>query len=464
MAQLTDSGSRDSSTCTAASAQPSFKSQLASAIEGASSEMVEEGLASEARNHELKRFLSPDHPQLLNPGADYTYSDGESEHAKAFVAASCIAHSGDSWSYFAQAVRAIMAGELAVAKHLIYYSELRAAFSILARQGILIRSGHHIVLQSDGVVQSIGRQGTHEAVWLALKAWMKTAGAKEFFLGRTKLGGQPVSSWLEAQGAFAGETMEQIFQAVGYDLKHLSDDRTRRNSASYGARFLSPSPVLPMEKFFASEVQEMWDLLEPAGRSGFDRIDSDLAAYIVKSATRKQRKSIKREKYEPYVLQLAEIVGSDQPASTVALLIDVAERSEAESIIGLALAGASTDASINSDLRSMVARSFLLARFAAGAAEDLIEKAGVSASSLDFWFARVGIQTGLWSDSASGQSTMEILDEVKEDVDLVFGAEDAGDLYNFLDGAAGGLHRATNFGLITVWIRGNFEDDLPVST
>lgn len=457
MGQLTDRTS-----VSAASNQPSFKSQLATAIEGSSQQMVEEGLANGGRNHELNRFLSPDHPQLLNPGTDYSYSEDESDQAKAYIAASCLAHYGDSWSYFAQAVRAVMAGELAVAKHLIYYSELRSAFSILARQGILIRSGYHLVLQNDGSVASIGREGTHEAVWLALKAWMKTAGAKEFFLGRTKLGGQPVSSWLDAQGAFAGETMEQIFRAVGYDLQNLTDDRKRRNSASYGARFLSAVPAAPMENFFASEVQEMWDLLEPAGSSGFDRIDADLAAYIVKSATKKQRKSIKRDRYTPYAYNLAAIVGSDQPASTVELLVDVAERAEAESLIGLALGKPGNDAAANPDLRSMVARAFLLARFAASAAEDLITKSGVSSPNLDFWFANIGIHTGLWSGGTPVQSTMEILDEIKDNVDLLFDSDDARDLYGFLGGAAKNLHRATDFGLVAVWIRGNFEDNLPV--
>lgn len=457
MGQLTD-------TIPESDANPdaSFKAQLAIAIEGSSQQMVEEGLASEVWNHDLNRFLSPDHPQLLNPGTDYAYKEDESDQAKAFIAASCLAHYGDSWSYFAQAVRAIMAGELTVAKHLIYYSELRSAFSILARQGILIRSGHHLVLQNDGSVVSIGRMGTHEAVWLALKAWMKTSGAKEFFLGRTKLGGQPVSSWLEAQGAFAGETMEQIFRAVGYDLKNLSDDRKRRNSASYGARFLSPEPAVPMESYFASEVQEMWDLLEPAGSSGFDRIDADLAAYIVMSATKKQKKSIKRDRYTPYVLNLAESVGSDQPASTVELLVEVAERAEAESLIGLALAKSDGDAVANPDLRSMVARSFLLARFAAGGAEDLLMKSGVSSRSLDFWFANIGLHSGLWSKRVPAQSTMEILDQIREDVSVLFDNNDSRDLYGFLGGAAGSLHRATDFGLVAVWIRGDFEDELPV--
>jgi hypothetical protein len=442
------------------SPEPTFKAQLAKALLRASKGAVEEGLRESTSAHAAGRFLDSSHPQIITHG-DHHYLPEESMDARAFVAASCLGHFGDAWSYFAQGIRSLMAGEYAVAKHLLYYSELRSAFSILARHGVLIRSTSHLVLQDDQSVVEVGKAGTHEAVWIALRAWAKTSDAKDFILNGTLLGGVPISDWLSKLEVFEESTMAQIFEAIGYDLHRFKADQGVRNSASYGARALRNEVPAPLSGWFVSELQELWTLLEPSGSSGFDGVDSNLAAFIMKSAMNHKKKSVQRKKYFEYAKELAEQVGSDQPASTAELLVSVAEKSKTKSLLGLALTTNSESNDGTVELVSMVARSFLLARFSAAAADDLVTKSGIDVEQLDFWFANVGAQTGLWGSLRPTPSLVEILEDIKVDLDVMSENQQARDLNEFLQKTGSEVHATTNFALVAAWIRRSFEDELP---
>ena len=442
----------------------SFKAKLAEAVSNASKEAVEAGLAASFASHTRGSFLDSAHPQMKSEhlGHDYEYTDAEFDEASVYVAASCVAHFGDAWSYFAQAASAIVAGELSIAKHLLYYSELRSAFSILARHGILVRSMKHVSVQAGGTVEIIGDKGTHEAVWLALKAWMKTSDARDFFLGGTKFGGISLLDWLDAEQGFTDATMVEIFRAIGYDLKSFSEDRVRRNSASYGATALKHAQPPNMDRWFSPELHRLWDLLEPSGSGGFDKIDAALSANVLVTARRRSKASMKPAKYLPHARALADNVGSEQPEANAQQLAALAATGSADDLLQYAFSPKLAEAKSNGELLAMVARSFLLARFSAAAAADLIAKSGVPVTQLDFWFAGNGAKLGLWPMTTPTSSIMDVLEDVNDSLDRLSTAESASDLATFLRAGSEGLTSATKFGLVTTWIRGDFDSELPV--
>jgi len=53
-----------------------------------------------------------------------------------YIAASCLLHCSDGWSYLGRAISALLRGDPHRARHLAYYAELRAATALLAKVGV----------------------------------------------------------------------------------------------------------------------------------------------------------------------------------------------------------------------------------------------------------------------------------------------------------------------------------------
>src|ERR1700685_1183046 len=57
-------------------------------------------------------------------------------HLSQYIAASCILHCSDGWSYLGKAIMSLLRGDPHRCRHLAYYAELRAVMSLVATEGI----------------------------------------------------------------------------------------------------------------------------------------------------------------------------------------------------------------------------------------------------------------------------------------------------------------------------------------
>ena len=77
------------------------------------------------------------------------------KHLRELIAASAVTHCLDGWAMLGRAAGSTLLGDPHSARHLAYYAELRAACSLLARSGIAVLSGQHLVVDAHGTVMPI---------------------------------------------------------------------------------------------------------------------------------------------------------------------------------------------------------------------------------------------------------------------------------------------------------------------
>jgi hypothetical protein len=439
---------------------PGFKSTLAAAIQSTSTVVVDAGLVASVANLRLGSLVDAAHPQAA-PGtpSDYDYGDDQFDLAAEWAASSTLAHSTDAWRYLSSALRAMFSGYPSVARHLAYYSELRSAFAILARHGVLIRSNSHVILRADRTVVSLAGAGTHEAVWQALKAWMKTADAKKFFLEGIFLDQGSLSDWTAAQGTdeFLERPMDEILRLIGYDLREFTLDRARRNASSYGATDLrglrGPSDL----EWLVTGVQDFWSAAEPMFSRGFERLDAQFCLRVLLSARQAAGKSMKPERVDSDFTKFASDLGAAQPR-----VIGQQAASVNDLLGSTVFEHAFSRDPAAPEAAGMIARAVILARFATLAVDGLIVDSGLDISDLDPWAASVGIEAGLWS-STSPTSLAELWhdSEFAASEMLPFSGEPT--LSEFMRQANGRVFGATSFGLLSLWWRRNWNEPLPVS-
>ena len=149
-----------------------------------------------------------------------------------YIAASAVLHCVDGWSFLGRALSCHACGDSDVARHLGYYSELRAAMSILAAEGIGVFHNDHCVIDSGDNQQFVRGLNTHMMAWLALKAWASRADSADILTDVIRPNGYPLKQWLEAFGA--GPQLRPLGEAWltswGFDLQCMFEDRAARNN------------------------------------------------------------------------------------------------------------------------------------------------------------------------------------------------------------------------------------------
>ena len=443
--------------------QPNFRASLARAMALTNPSYVEAGMTRlEPFIAGNDRLISETHPQLA-PGAigtDYEYANEQVDDANAMAAAACLAHASDAWEYFASATRAALSGDLSIAKHLLYYSELRSAFSILARQGVLIRNSNHVVVTGLASVENLGPRPTHDAVWEALKEWMRTSTAKSFFLDRLKIDRISLREWLdgENEAELTQVPMDEILRMIGYDLSNFKKDRVRRNLASYSARQLQSHVPRHVDGWFAQKLSEYWSVSEPLVTNGFEALDTHFCLRVIIRIRERAKKPTNPVKLHDHFEAMSKKFGLDQPET----IAETAKRHK-ETPGGRIIADAmitTESPSPSEEIVSMFARALLLARFATLAVEDLIDKSGASIATFDNWTANLGAQHGLWDQDAE-VTLFDVWSGSKNSADDLTHHMSSKNLYAFMSNASKDTFSATSFAALALWWRGSWSDDLP---
>lgn len=422
----------------------------ASAVDLAASRLLLDGkLGTLPENHPLRNN---------DDSSEVAYRVQDVNAVAENLAAAAFGHQFDSWGYLGAAVRAVQNGESSIAKHLLYYSELRSAFAILARHGILIRSTQHVALTRRGVRLS-NKVGTHVAVWDALKRWSRTTAATKLFLDLPQLSGVPLSSWLAEAQLQPTATMQELFRDIGYDLSRFEVDRVARNSASYGPRWLREPTEDTIDA--VDDLPDLWKLVRPFSDSGFEEFDAQYVAIVVARARGQAKQSVAERKYLPWGRATAEKLGAAQPETAARTLSQYAKPGKRSAGMRHAF-----DANPpNDDLgqtRAMLGRAFVLARFASGAIAGMVRNAAITDEELDPWFLVFGGRSGLWDMSEEGVVRDDLIQVILEAGEVLTDARPA-PVASLRNSLANELDQLSRFPLLGTWIVDSFERPMPAA-
>lgn len=333
-----------------------------------------------------------------------------------YIAASGPLHAVDGWAFVARALDAAAKGDPDAARHLGYYAELRGAVSLLASQGIGVFNGPHAVVEPSGDARVLTGPGTHEMAWLALRYWMRTAESAHVLGGLVGQGGYAIESW--SAGLPGGNPWSAIganwLRSWGLDLRDGFHDRGARNKASYApTRFYNARAIsaLSTKRF----LSEWWAVLEPARGVPFEGLDRHLLRATLEDAFHATR-------------------GIDPASNPVAFRTDVATAKAAvtgdgslDDALGQFLTRAvqpdTCSLLSNAERRDapdvadqhlqVISRATLLLRLASAAAADLLQRAGIESSALDFWVRAVGEDRALWEPGGEPDDLTDLWADVE---------------------------------------------------
>ena len=325
-----------------------------------------------------------------------------------YIAASAIVHCFDGWSYLGRALEAEMIGDPDTARHLGYYSELRAAMSLLASDGIGVFNRHHVVVAPGPrckVLTTFG--GTHEFVWEALEIWARSQSGANAVLTSITPSVVPLSHWL-SQFSIGATFLGTLLHQWGLDLKRLADDRESRNTASYRpTAFTSPAPRSITDTM--NTVLQFWEVCDPESLGGFPVLDRHLL----------RRSLALGWKGSPggYAHQLQIAIASVAPTAPSSSwwhnFLSFSNLAHPHQLI--ADANGTKTAAHPDHSKQVIARATLLLRVATGTASDLLRSAGTTASDdLEFWLSSRSVSRRLWPEADPRTLSVDLWDDVAD--------------------------------------------------
>ena len=197
-------------------------------------------------------------------------------HLAQYVAASAPLHCADGWAFLGRAVDCHARRDYDSARHFAYYAELRAAFSLLAAEGIGIFERNHFAVE--GPRRCVKFAGfTHQIAWQALEHWADLTRATRLLGSSIQVAGIALQEWLDhfPPSHSLRPVGSRWLKTWGLDLSAFADDRESRNRASYRPTTLAERPVLSVTES-ADFICNLWLLCEPTALSLFERLDRHL--------------------------------------------------------------------------------------------------------------------------------------------------------------------------------------------
>ncbi len=308
--------------------------------------------------------------------------------------ASAFLHCADSWTLLGRAIDAITMGSLAEAAHLAYYAEVRAAISMMARSGLLV-VGSQVVSVTDNGIETINSGGsTHTNAWDFLEIWSATPAALSTVARQVQFRGQPLDRWLEAaRPNGASSALASFFtESWGADLKAMRDDRDRRNIASYHPSGFSPADPDGYSTWCADVVASLVEPLGPGAPGTFPDLDSAIVIQVLGhlAADGDRESWIQRA--------VTSVTGSSYGSDEVARGVVEALRHPHNSCVSAAMEVGPVPVLglTRGEVKAMLSRALLLARFATGASRSMQREAGLDPEDFRWWSDHVGTMAGYW--------------------------------------------------------------------
>lgn len=338
-----------------------------------------------------------------------------------YIAASTVLHCMDGWAYLGRALLSYLSGDIDVARHLAYYSELRATMALLGTEGIGVFDRRHIsVASNDRCVPVRGSRGTHAFAWEALEDWTQQSQSLGLIRAVIVAGGQPLGDWLDqyvAPPAMSGLLTRDWFRRWGLDLQRLSMDRDARNLVSYRpTQFTSVRPS--SARTAVAFVRHLWEMCEPILSMRFRRLDRHLLRHSLdfifshahSNRSRKQAKRIYAQRVDNMIKQVGP--GDLSEVQWRAFVTFEDEPSHPQLIRE---ANATAKPTEPGQERQVLSRATLLLRIATGACELLIGKIpGFASTGIHFWWGHLGEDRTLWDVTSEPAQMIDLWTDVEQ--------------------------------------------------
>lgn len=341
-------------------------------------------------------------------------------HLGEYIAASCLAHCVDGWSFLGRGIEAHLKGDPDVARHLGYYAELRAAMSLLASEGIGVFDRIHFIVDGRMKCRRLHNESaTHEFVWDALEHWTKTPRAAELIFKVIQPGGLPLSDWLNHFAAAPG--FQEILAKVwlfqwGLDLERLRTDRIARNSSSYRPTAFADSRAINIRDALRF-VRSFWEICEPIESIRFPLLDRQILRlsldFIFYKAHGLSGRKAKR-RFEGHIKMMLHALAPGE--LTIEKWADFLNFRHSQDL-HLILIEASRKDKPPSPRHHMqvLARATLLLRLATGASYlGLKTLDSFDKSDLEFWWARLGEDRCLWDAGNPPDRLVDLWSDIRE--------------------------------------------------
>lgn len=331
------------------------------------------------------------------------------KHMAQYIAASCLLHCTDGWSYLGKAVFSLLRGDPHRVRHLAYYAELRAAMSLLASEGIGIFNKQHFVIDGPGSVAKIplrrpdDNTGTHVVTWDCLEYWSKLPRSGPLFTSVITPHKRSLADWLAPIGSvgFISAQAQKWFQQWGMDLRMPAKDRHARNESSYRPDGIPDAWQLDATDAL-SFAAELWNLFGITGDSLFSTVDNHILRLALESAFRSTRDIDPVEdpdQFKEFILKVIEdleVEGAMAPHWNAFLLRKtIPNNPRIFEYSALMPRDPKSPRDPNSGY-AILSRAALLLRMASGAGLRLLMAAGFADDSLEFWWNSLGTSRGFW--------------------------------------------------------------------
>ena len=321
-----------------------------------------------------------------------------------YISISTLIHNLDGWAYLGKAIGSYLDGNESGALHLAYYSELRAALSFLACQGIGIFDSEHYYIDNAGQCQKFNKDGnfgnragngTHQITWNILEEWAKKSTNVEYFTKNIIVKGISLHDWLsEFLGNPASIAMaatgivQKILSTWCVDLQEAGKDRDVRNFCSYRPQKIMP----PTNNAFHAklkDITELTKLLEPGGVTEKYRL---LDAHILKSVLVLAYNQVLGAPgdYDVRISRTcANLVVTDPELKTLLL--------NENSFHKVFIDGKKPAINTNDQVFSfhVICRALLTSRIATMGCSHLVKDARISKVDLEFWISEIMETNGL---------------------------------------------------------------------
>jgi hypothetical protein len=367
-------------------------------------------------------------------------------------------HCVDGWSYMARAMSAFLAGDLHSARHLAYYSQLRAALSILGNLGVGVFNGINFVIDPGGNILQLDVPahdkglGTHHAVWAALYRWVVNPVTARRFLSQVRVANSPLALCLDAiwPGAAANAVAMPLIAAWGLDLQRGMSEHHARNRSSYNPQAFEAMADIPMARL--DFVENVWAMFEPTSSSRFDLLDR----YVLRSVLWHQHDTVTPDtprKEGAIIRNYSNLPNLVQGIASRDFLVGIREPGE-PSLLAIAR---STRSPALAD--EMIARGLLLLRAATAFTISSFNDAGIQIGSgnLRPWIDPLAVARGFWPPSAPPADPVDLWEDVKIALRDFMGSmmPPPGSLNEWMRRSPVGLPVVTETERIAVWSLGS---------
>lgn len=333
-----------------------------------------------------------------------------------YIAGSVVTHIGDGWGYLGRASQALMLGDVALARHLAYYAELRAAMSLLAAQGIGVFNNKHAVITGPDTVSTNLSGGTHSFVWTAFKWWAESQGSRSVIESFLRPDGTELAKWFSPAPAYSAwvTVAADWITSLGIDLQTVSDDQERRNEASYRPTRIEPGsgvPVVEEVQFLAA----LWRVLEPSS-GGFRTLEMHMLRLLIEKSFRAVEGNKASSTNTKFSQLIDAITGALPDPSASSRIRDFLLRNSDGNDHPVFHHAAVRPSSVGPrDPRGMVGRAALLLSIATACGRQFVNEAGGNLDDLRFWWGNLGSERGLWATPPSATD----IEDLWQDFEIV---------------------------------------------